>query len=565
MNTPETVSADFSARDFARVLFRHRTFIVWVISVSVLVVGLYSYLVLPTFEADAKILLVGQNETPIPMAKKLDSYRPTVEIAATQTEVVKSYHVLNKVVEELGLHLRPDPAGFRGRIYVIIDRTVDAVLKGVSRIKGLFIRIFTGRFPEKETGSSKFDSQVKRLMSKKVLSVKPVERTDVIEIAVYDYEPRMAAKIANAVALVYMGFNQEMQLEDLRRVYREEHPRIMKIKENIADLKAQIGKQEVRVANPVTPLSEESAGGEIKLMQRAVIPMKPVKPKKLMNLGLAFGVSAFFSIAFAFLTEAMDQSLRTPKDTLEVLGSKPLASLPYVEGRKANEKSSLFWDSPERSGIPQGFRTNVRVLISQILLMKKEKGFKSFVMVSAEEGAGKSTLSYHLASELTAHTREKILLIDADLRGPRHKPSCLRRWINTPVTPGLSDMLDHPYTLEDLVKVDPQTKINFITAGERDVYPEAVFALPEIKNLLQRAQNEFDFVLVDTPALKDHPDGMALAGFVDAAIFVIHSNETRRQVVQNFFLDFKEKNVPIVGAVMNFRQFEIPEAVYKRL
>ena len=560
MSAPHRIE-QFSARDFARVIFKRTTLITLVIVLPTLIVGLYSFLVLPTYEAHAKILLAAQKEMPIPTARKLDTFRSSVEISATESEVIKSVEVLGEMVKALDLANRPKPSGLKGWIHNNIQAAVEWIRNTQNRIREWVIRLVTGKTPE-QGQTSAFDLVLKDFQSTNILKVKPVERTDVIDIEIRDHDPLMAARIANAVALSYILYKMEMLLEDYKVVFRSEHPRILKMEQDIHSLSEQIGKEELRGINW---LNQDTLSGEIKFIQRAGIPLKPVKPKKILNLLVAVAASVFAALALAFLLESLDQSFKTPMDVWSMIGSNPLTSLPYILLPKQGGKEKPFWEACDINGTNPKFRTSIRVLISEILKFKKEKGLRSLAMVSAEEGVGKSTLSYFLASELASHTKEKILLIDADLRGPEDKKSCLKRWVKLPYSPGLSDLINGSLPLNDLVQTEPQKKFAFIPAGEGEVYPEALFASEEIKKLLLNAKTEFDLVIVDTPALKDHPDGASLSSWVDGVIFVIHSNSTRKQVVNNYLLDFEHRQIPVIGTVMNFRKFEIPEFVYQNL
>ena len=66
---------------------------------------------------------------------------------------------------------------------------------------------------------------------------------------------------------------------------------------------------------------------------------------------------------------------------------------------------------------------------------------------------GKSTLSTNLA-QLIAHGGAKVILVDADLRNPS-----LSRALMPEAQAGLVDVVAHKAQLEDVITVDPQTRL----------------------------------------------------------------------------------------------------------
>ena len=66
----------------------------------------------------------------------------------------------------------------------------------------------------------------------------------------------------------------------------------------------------------------------ISIVQSPTFPMKPVRPRKIMNISLGVLLAAFSSIAFAFLLEYMDNSIKTQEQVEEKLKLKTLVVIP---------------------------------------------------------------------------------------------------------------------------------------------------------------------------------------------------------------------------------------------
>jgi len=74
----------------------------------------------------------------------------------------------------------------------------------------------------------------------------------------------------------------------------------------------------------------------VRIAERAITPLYPVKPKKKQNLllGIIFGL--VMGVGFAFLLEYADQSLRTSEDIERYLGLPVLSVVPLADTEKVN-------------------------------------------------------------------------------------------------------------------------------------------------------------------------------------------------------------------------------------
>ncbi len=69
----------------------------------------------------------------------------------------------------------------------------------------------------------------------------------------------------------------------------------------------------------------------ISVIQKATASMNPIKPRKLLNVGLGVVVGLLVSLMLAFSSEYLDHSIKTPEDIKEKLQINALASIPYLK------------------------------------------------------------------------------------------------------------------------------------------------------------------------------------------------------------------------------------------
>lgn len=68
----------------------------------------------------------------------------------------------------------------------------------------------------------------------------------------------------------------------------------------------------------------------IRIIQSATYPMKPIRPQKLLNLSLGLFLAFFGSIGYAFFSEYIDHSIKTLEDVDERLQLRVLIAIPKI-------------------------------------------------------------------------------------------------------------------------------------------------------------------------------------------------------------------------------------------
>lgn len=107
----------------------------------------------------------------------------------------------------------------------------------------------------------------------------------------------------------------------------------------ILEIKAQSKdqKQAVNIVNVVVQaFVSESArvfptGGDIQIMDKAQFPDKPVKPKKALNMAIAFFVGLMVSVGLSFMLEYMDSTIKTEEDVARYLDMPVIGIIPKGE------------------------------------------------------------------------------------------------------------------------------------------------------------------------------------------------------------------------------------------
>jgi Mrp family chromosome partitioning ATPase len=83
--------------------------------------------------------------------------------------------------------------------------------------------------------------------------------------------------------------------------------------------------------------------------------------------------------------------------------------------------------------------------------------------------------------------------------------------------------------------------------------------------LVDELRKEFEYVLIDAPALTAYADGVVLGHLADGVVLVLEANVTRREAALRVAQRMHDMRLKVLGAVLNKRTFPIPDSVYHRL
>jgi capsular exopolysaccharide synthesis family protein len=170
---------------------------------------------------------------------------------------------------------------------------------------------------------------------------------------------------------------------------------------------------------------------------------------------------------------------------------------------------------------------------------------------------GKSTTSINVATVL-AQKGARVLLIDADMRR-----SSLHQKMKLRLHPGLSGVLTHTATLEQaMVQVEDLPTLFLLPAGAVPPYPAELLGSNAMKDLLAKAREEFDYVIVDTPPVLTVTDGIVIASETDVTLLVFRAGETSKHALRRSRDLLLRSRAKIGGVVLNAVDLAGPDYYY---
>lgn len=220
---------------------RRLLMIALIITVSCLTIGIYSsYFITPQYEASAK-LIVNEYKSSSSLLSSIDvgSINSTIGLIKTYKEILRTPRMMKKVVKQ---------------------------------------------YPELGVTYNQLIGMV---------SVSSVNETQVMSISVRDSSYEQAAKIANAIAIVF----------------QKSVPELMKV-------------DNVSVLDQADPQE----------------PHGPISPNKTMNIAVTFMLALMMGVGISFLLDYLDDTIKTEDDIEALLEVPVLTTIPKFEERDSMER-----------------------------------------------------------------------------------------------------------------------------------------------------------------------------------------------------------------------------------
>ncbi|MGY5851052.1 GumC family protein [Salegentibacter sp. F14] len=260
---------------------------------------------------------------------------------------------------------------------------------------------------------------------------------------------------------------------------------------------------------------------------------EPVDPKPWLILVAGFVIGLIIPILIIFIKNFLDTKVHHKGDLQPLTKTIPfLGELPRIK----SDQDELIGVN-DRSPLAEAFRilrTNLAYLIQN---KGKERGEIIFV-TSTIKGEGKTFVSTNLARTLST-TNKKVLLIGADIRNPK-----LHKYSDRPMEDkGLSDYL-HNYEagMDDIIVPTSKNDVNvdIIMSGAIPPNPAELFMSERMEDLLKRASEVYDFVIVDTAPTMIVTDTLLISPLADTTLYIVRAEHTDKKLL-DFPKDLKQQ------------------------
>ncbi len=183
--------------------------------------------------------------------------------------------------------------------------------------------------------------------------------------------------------------------------------------------------------------------------------------------------------------------------------------------------------------------------VMSLHILKKQNGYKSFVVCGCETGDGATTVAINLAAGL-ASSGWNTVLIDGDMR----KKNRYKR-LNENAGNGLSDYLMNKVTLDKVTYETTTENLSYIPCGELIDNPVRLLCSNKMMEAKEELSKTFDFIIYDMPAVNAAMDAKVLAVSADATILVSAIGETSKKGLVEAANSLTEVKANLIGTIIN--------------
>ncbi len=461
----------------------------------------------PRYTATAQILFSSSRERTIGAESNLSD--ATLDPAALESQVnlLQSTAVLTKVVDDEALTKDPEFLSVR-----------------YSHFQRLRHRLFGGEIEPKNPKTTAI------LALRGATHVDRVGKSYVVGVSVTTKDPEKSARLANALANVYIA--------------------------DRVSTSAPMGQRSVRLITPAVP------------------PLNASEPRDSLVLALASFGGIVLALGMALAMEARAQGFSTPHQVTMLLGLPVWSLVRQITPRdqrmadrfnaKIRRRSDAISDKvfESKGGYYKRFRSridpvglllaapftefseSIKKLRGNIQLAIPPGYSKVIQVTSAVSGEGKSSTAMCLATS-AAEAGYQVVLIDADMRR-----ASTTEYFRLRRREGLTELVTGQSDFSSVIHYDARTGVHVMPVGTQVDDPVRILESPRMRDVATDLSEKFDYIIIDSPPLGPVIDAAVIARFADCIVYVVKWNSTplatALAAVQQLQIENKK-----VGAVLN--------------
>ncbi|MEO9347250.1 polysaccharide biosynthesis tyrosine autokinase [Acinetobacter radioresistens] len=383
--------------------------------------------------------------------------------------------------------------------------------------------------------------------------------------------------LTQSITLETQKIELQQKQAEMAAKYTSEHPLMREINAQLAAINNKIGElnttlkrlpelqrrylqlfREVEVnqqlytalLNSYQQLRVAKAGeiGNVRIVDTAVEPIAPIKPKKAQILILALFLGAFLGTLLALLRNMLRSGVKDSSQIENELDLPVYAAVP----RSPVQESRIKLLKKKKSIPILAVKNSDDIAIESLRSMRTAIHFalnnakNNIIVISGPAPElGKSFIATNLATIL-AQSNKRILLIDADLRR-----GYLHKYFNYEVQPGLSDYLNNLNTLDETVRSSEVENLSIMTRGKNPVNPSELLSTVKFTEMLESLSSQYDHILIDTPPILAVTDGIIIAQNAGVNLLIARHAKTQMKELEITVNRFEQAGIKVNGVILN--------------
>lgn len=277
------------------------------------------------------------------------------------------------------------------------------------------------------------------------------------------------------------------------------------------------------------------------VIEPAIPATDPASPTPLRDGILAAMLGLMIGGGGAVLREQLDTRLRTREDVERAVHPVPvLVTVPRLSAQWARLRRFAGQTDPN------GFAAEAfRILRTNVQFLAVDRPIRRILVTGPSVNEGKTTVAANLAASL-AMAGHRVLLMETDLRRPT-----IHEYIGAAINPGVTEVLLGRSSLAAAVQRTTITGLSILPSGTLPPNPSELLGSQRMVELIEKASEMHDIVILDTPPTLPITDAAVLAPRTDGVILVARANQTHRDALRMAAGQFDHPGVRLLGVVFN--------------
>ena len=275
---------------------------------------------------------------------------------------------------------------------------------------------------------------------------------------------------------------------------------------------------------------------DARVISAALPPPEPSFPKTKVLLPAAAAFGIIFGLLIVYLLEVADSTFSSGDDIRSVLGLPCFALVPIVRARFLGR--IRMEDYVVRKPLSP-FSEQIRALRAGLWL---NSAHPKVVAITAGRPAEAKTTTAMALGRSSAMNGERVLVLDCDVRQPS-----FGRLMRADHSKGIVDYLLGQATLDEIIRRDRLTSMDYIPAGTSKANSLGLFMSDAMTQALERLRRDYDLVLLDAPPVFAMTDARIISRIADATLLCVRWRDTPRSTVSRSLDLLDEADARVIG------------------
>jgi len=372
----------------------------------------------------------------------------------------------------------------------------------------------------------------------------------------------------------------QLQIASLQQRFGDAHPLLIAARKQLAELQGEREKYDTRfrdlpatevkavqlqrdakvaediyvlLLNRIQELSVQrvGTGGNVHIVDAAMRPGKPSKPKKLLIVSAASLLGLILGTGFVLLRRNLFKGI-VDADQIErsfhlpVYGLVPLSTEQMVLEKRAPTRGGTRMREVLANAYPKDLTVeSLRSLRTSLQFSVMDARNRVVMLTGSVPGVGKSFLTVNLAM-LLAHSGKRVLMIDGDMRR-----GALERHLGGSPENGFSELLSGQISLDEAIRATEIDNLHFISCGRRPPNPSELLMSPRLGQYLDGLSKRYDVLLIDTPPVLAVTDAAIIGGHAGSTFLVLRSGIHSEGEIADTLKRLRNAGVRVQGGIFN--------------